>query len=141
MPSRIADVLQQNDGKSNVLPNVVPKLASLLERDRNVKVAYLCSPKVEQVSKLKREGAHFCGYRNIHMLCSALNHPSLSSRSDIFESQDLIEGAWDGGFNSHGRIQTGGIRGTRKHIGTSEVLFTGCPGVLLLIVRRPRRFS
>lgn len=106
-----------------------------------MKVAYLCSPKIEQVSKLKKEGAHFCGYRNIQMMCSALNHPSLSSRTGIFELQDLIENAWDGGLNSHGRVQTGGIRGTRKHIGTSEVLFPDGLGVPLLIVRRLRRFS
>lgn len=39
----------------------------------------------------------------------------------VLELQDMIERAWDMGFNSHGRIATGGIRGTRKHIGTSEV--------------------
>lgn len=39
----------------------------------------------------------------------------------VLELQDMIERAWDMGFNSHGRIVTGGIRGTRKHIGTSEV--------------------
>lgn len=39
----------------------------------------------------------------------------------MLELQDMIERAWDMGFNSHGRIVTGGIRGTRKHIGTSEV--------------------
>jgi hypothetical protein len=32
-----------------------------------------------------------------------------------------IEKAWDAGFNEHGRILTGGVVGTRKHIGTSEV--------------------
>lgn len=35
--------------------------------------------------------------------------------------QELIEEAWDGGFNAGGRVQTGGVRGTRKYIGTSEV--------------------
>ncbi|KAF5864975.1 hypothetical protein ETB97_005862 [Aspergillus alliaceus] len=34
--------------------------------------------------------------------------------------QDMIENAWDMGFNSIGRIETGGIRGTRKYIGTPE---------------------
>lgn len=32
----------------------------------------------------------------------------------------MIEDAWDQGFNESGRVQTGGIRGTRKHIGTPE---------------------
>lgn len=39
----------------------------------------------------------------------------------IFQLQDLIENAWDQGHNSHGRLETGGIKGTRKFIGTPEV--------------------
>jgi zinc finger-containing ubiquitin peptidase 1 len=43
-----------------------------------------------------------------------------SSMPDIFEIQELIEAAWDRGINSQGRVETGGIRGTRKYIGTPE---------------------
>lgn len=32
----------------------------------------------------------------------------------------MIEEAWDQGFNESGRVQTGGIKSTRKHIGTPE---------------------
>ena len=39
----------------------------------------------------------------------------------IFAIQDKIEHAWDLGINSQGRIETGGIRGTRKYIGTPDV--------------------
>jgi len=39
----------------------------------------------------------------------------------IFQIQDYIETAWDIGINSQGRIETGGIRGTRKYIGTPDV--------------------
>ena len=39
----------------------------------------------------------------------------------IFQIQDYIEKAWDLGINSQGRIETGGIRGTRKYIGTPDV--------------------
>lgn len=39
----------------------------------------------------------------------------------IFEIQDYIENAWDFGINSQGRDETGGIRGTRKYIGTPDV--------------------
>lgn len=39
----------------------------------------------------------------------------------IFEIQELIESAWDLGINSQGRVETGGIKGTRKYIGTPEV--------------------
>lgn len=43
----------------------------------------------------------------------------------IFEIQDIIEHAWDMGFNAEGRIETGGIRGTRKYIGTPDVSYAG----------------
>ena len=39
----------------------------------------------------------------------------------IFAIQDYIEEAWDMGINSQSRIETGGIRGTRKYIGTPDV--------------------
>ena len=39
----------------------------------------------------------------------------------IFEIQDFIENAWDIGINSRGREETGGIKGTRKYIGTPDV--------------------
>ena len=39
----------------------------------------------------------------------------------IFRIQDYIENAWDMGINVHGRLETGGIKGTRKYIGTPEV--------------------
>lgn len=39
----------------------------------------------------------------------------------IFQIQDHIERAWDLGINAQGRIETGGIRGTRKYIGTPDV--------------------
>lgn len=39
----------------------------------------------------------------------------------IFEIQDWIEEAWDFGINAAGRVETGGIKGTRKYIGTPDV--------------------
>lgn len=70
----------------------------------------------------------FCGYRNIQMLLSYLIN-SGARGSELFgdvvpsipDIQNLIEDAWDSGFNVQGRIETGGIKGTRKYIGTSEV--------------------
>lgn len=41
----------------------------------------------------------------------------------IFEIQEYIETAWDNGIFAQGRIETGGIRGTRKYIGTPDVSF------------------
>ncbi|KAM0411675.1 hypothetical protein ACHAPD_009892 [Fusarium lateritium] len=69
----------------------------------------------------------FCGYRNIQMLTSHIisaksegsNHFG-SSFPSIFQIQDLIENAWDNGINAQGRAETGGIKGTRKYIGTPE---------------------
>lgn len=48
----------------------------------------------------------------------------------VLKLQDMIEDAWDRGFNSQGRVETGGIRGTRKYIGTPEVCFAqiSCAG-------------
>lgn len=40
---------------------------------------------------------------------------------NIFQLQDQIEAAWDNGHNTRGRRETGGIKGTRKFIGTQEV--------------------
>lgn len=39
----------------------------------------------------------------------------------IFELQDSIEAAWARGISPEGLIETGGIKGTRKFIGTPEV--------------------
>lgn len=38
----------------------------------------------------------------------------------ILKLQELIESAWDKGINSAGRAETGGIKYTRKYIGTPE---------------------
>ncbi len=46
----------------------------------------------------------------------------------------MIESAWDKGINDTGRIETGGIRGTRKYIGTPEVRISYQEERSLLIV-------
>lgn len=50
----------------------------------------------------------------------------------IFDIQEYIETAWDLGINPHGRIETGGIRGTRKYIGTPDVSKVGHCFITLL---------
>ncbi|KND93429.1 Zinc finger with UFM1-specific peptidase domain protein [Tolypocladium ophioglossoides CBS 100239] len=72
-------------------------------------------------------GGAFCGYRNIQMLISyVIGARAAGSRCfgdsfpTVFQIQDLIEHAWDMGYNSQGRVETGGIKGTRKFIGTPE---------------------
>jgi hypothetical protein len=73
-----------------------------------------------------KEGG-FCGYRNIQMLITYIRGAKASGFEhfhgkipSILKLQDLIEQAWDMGYNSAGKIETGGIRLTRKYIGTPE---------------------
>lgn len=132
--------------KVKVCPNrsedILPVLHQLLKQDKDVDYAYLCHPSVRHVSKLKREGTFlekaffannltylggFCGYRNIQMMTSYIvgvhsqGHRALKDRiPSIFEIQEHIETAWDLGINPQGRTETGGIRGTRKYIGTPD---------------------
>ncbi|KAL6235433.1 hypothetical protein BDW75DRAFT_230280 [Aspergillus navahoensis] len=110
----------------NETPNVVSALAQLCGQDKSVQCAFLCSAHVHHISKMPREGG-FCGYRNIQMLVSYIQG-SGGPGSDhfpgalptILQLQDMIERAWDMGYNTVGRTETGGIKGTRKYIGTSE---------------------
>lgn len=111
----------------NETDNVVPVLAKLCEQDKSVQRAFLCSPKVRHICKMSREGG-FCGYRNIQMLVSYIRKSQSPGHEHfpdgvpaILDLQDRIEQAWDMGFNSTGRAETGGIKGTRKFIGTPEV--------------------
>ncbi|KAB8275114.1 peptidase family C78-domain-containing protein [Aspergillus minisclerotigenes] len=118
--------LRRHRSMENETTDVVPVLVRLCEQDKSVQRAFFCSPKVHQISKMPKEGA-FCGYRNIQMLisyikeCRVPGHECFSETSPtILQIQEMIESAWDMGFNSIGRIETGGIRGTRKYIGTPE---------------------
>lgn len=104
-------------------------IAQLCEQDQSVEQIYLCHPDVQHVVKMSREGG-FCGYRNIQMMVSfiqatrSLGYEHFPGRiPSILNLQDMIEAAWDQGINSTGRIETGGIKGTRKYIGTPEVGF------------------
>lgn len=70
----------------------------------------------------------FCGYRNIQMLSSYAisaripgSQHFLGKIPSIFELQDAIEKAWKQGIRPEGLTETGGIKGTRKFIGTPEV--------------------
>lgn len=110
----------------NETPDLIPVLARLSLLDRNVARAFYCSPEVRHVAKMAKEGG-FCGYRNIQMLVSyikdaqAPGYKHFSGRiPSILKLQDMIEKAWDMGFNSTGRLETGGIKLTRKYIGTPE---------------------
>lgn len=119
--------LLQTEIVANEVRGVIPVIAQLCEQDPVVFRAYLCHSDVTHVVKLAKEGG-FCGYRNIQMMLSYIRdarsqgYQNFQGRlPSIIQIQDMIESAWDRGFNSVGRIETGGIRGTRKYIGTPEV--------------------
>ena len=122
MPSKVFQRIEA--GKEVKVSAVVTVLAKLCEQDKSVRSAFLCDESVDYITKTRGEGS-FCGYRNIQMLISYIVG---CKRRDIFSDgvpsilqiQDLIEDAWDRGINIEGRVETGGIRGTRKHIGTPE---------------------
>jgi hypothetical protein len=115
---------------SNETSDLLPVIALLCERDPNVARAWLCHPWVKHVGKqIKGEGG-FCGYRNIQMMISYIqaafpraSHPFEGGIPSILRIQDWIEEGWDKGINPSARLETGGIRGTRKYIGTSEASF------------------
>lgn len=131
MPERITKLIS-NEGNENVHTGIIQSLANLINKDPDVEKAHLCSRGAIQVHHLRGEGAHFCGYRNMQMFCLALGFSGyrapdgmdLRKKLGISQLQDLIEWAWDRGFNDHGRILTGGIKGTRKHVGTCEVFLS-----------------
>ncbi|RSM01852.1 hypothetical protein CDV31_011136 [Fusarium ambrosium] len=124
MPSWLVDLLQEQGQVVN--DGVLPVLQQLLEQSPETQYAYLCHPEVQHVSKLRREGG-FCGYRNIQMLISHMigaktpgSERFAQTFPSVFQIQDLIEHAWDMGINAQGRTETGGVKGTRKYIGTPE---------------------
>ncbi|KAI2608337.1 DUF1671-domain-containing protein [Hypoxylon fragiforme] len=124
MPAWLTDLLTRRTFKSS--EGIIPVLSKILQQNPRTHYAYLCHPAVQHISKLRREGS-FCGYRNIQMVISyivgsgATGSVAFENKiPSIFRIQDLIEEAWDQGINPKGRIETGGVRGTRKYIGTPE---------------------
>ncbi|KAL2178941.1 peptidase family C78-domain-containing protein [Thermothelomyces heterothallicus CBS 202.75] len=126
MPEWLVSLLKREGQVTS--QGVISVLAVLLEQSPSTEHAYLCHPRLQHVSKLKREGG-FCGYRNIQMLASYIIEVKSKGHEhfcgtipSIFQIQEWIETAWDLGINSQARLETGGIRGTRKYIGTPEAV-------------------
>ena len=121
----------QIERAANETPDIIPLLARLFKKDHSLREVFLCHPSVKHIVKMAREGG-FCGYRNIQMMISYIQASKSPGHEyfpkelpSILHLQDLIEAAWDKGINSSGRIETGGIKGTRKYIGTPEVSYGG----------------
>ncbi|KAL7954220.1 peptidase family C78 domain-containing protein [Trichoderma compactum] len=96
---------------------VIPALKQLLD----------LSSRTESEQLIHGHIGAFCGYRNIQVLSSHIIGTRATGWEQlgddipgIFQVQDMIETAWDRGYNARGRVETGGIRGTRKYIGTPE---------------------
>ncbi|CZT21729.1 uncharacterized protein RCC_07594 [Ramularia collo-cygni] len=119
------------DGKvlrQKVFPNqtagIIPVLADLCARQCNTTAAYLCHPSTQHIYKVRCNG-NFCGYWNIQVLLSWLQAVTPEGPQEIpnvLQIQAYIHQAWDRGLCPHGEIETGGIRNTRKWIGTLEAL-------------------
>ncbi|KAG0127020.1 peptidase family C78-domain-containing protein [Tuber indicum] len=112
---------------SNETPDLIPVIALLCEHDPRVVRAWVCHPGTKHVGKQIRGEGGFCGYRNIQMVVSYIqnayprgSHPFEGRIPTILRLQDWIEEGWDKGINPSARLETGGIKGTRKYIGTSE---------------------
>lgn len=113
---------------ANETADLMPVIAKLCEKDEFVSHAWLCDEAVRHVGKQMQKEGGFCGYRNIQMMISYIQgsyeegaHPFRGMIPSIIRLQDQIERGWDMRINTHGRVETGGIKGTRKYIGTSEV--------------------
>lgn len=105
----------------------VSRLQKEGEKMCSVLFCFLCLP-VDWLLTAASLGG-FCGYRNIQTMVSYIvgaKSPGHNLFGDdlpnIFDIQNIIENAWDMGINAHGRIETGGIRWTRKYIGTPEAM-------------------
>jgi len=118
MPDRVYAVANERDNGTS-LRGVIPTLGRLIEEEGKVDLAYLCHADTKHIYRTWAEGDHFCAYRNVQMLLSCPSPAPMQTYS-VIELQTLIEKAWDMGFNAFGRVETGGIVNTRKHIGTSE---------------------
>lgn len=136
MPDGIAKLLTERP--LDEVTGLVAEIATQLKFDDDVVKAYMAHEDISFFGKVKGEGANFCGYHNIQMLLSYLRAIDTTGRfngdlPDVLHLQDIIEQAWDAGINAAGRDQTGGIKGTRKHIGTMEaqavfeMLVLSCP--------------
>ncbi|KAK8754435.1 hypothetical protein OTU49_016266 [Cherax quadricarinatus] len=96
-----------------------------------VKGTYLCTT-VDHYGSTYGDRGWGCGYRNIQMLLSSLQHHTgyyarLFSGPNLMPSisqiQKLIEQAWRNGFDLQGCEQLGGkLSNTRKWIGATEVV-------------------
>ncbi|KAJ2496931.1 hypothetical protein GGH96_005476 [Coemansia sp. RSA 1972] len=81
----------------------------------------LCT-KQTQLYLTMRDRGWACGYRNSQMLLSSLIPlPILNTVPQVIELQQMLEQAWNAGFDPDGYAQLGRVVNTRKWIGATEI--------------------
>ncbi|XP_066947657.1 zinc finger-containing ubiquitin peptidase 1-like isoform X2 [Macrobrachium rosenbergii] len=127
---KIAEKNGIDDGRS-CTKGLLGPIKAVSEGGNNVRATYLCTT-VDHYGSTYGDRGWGCGYRNIQMLLSSLQHHTgyyarLFSGPNMMPSisqlQRLIEQAWRNGFDLQGCEQLGGkLSNTRKWIGATEVV-------------------
>ncbi|KAL7646687.1 UNVERIFIED_CONTAM: hypothetical protein RMT77_001940 [Armadillidium vulgare] len=126
---KVAEQNGVDDGRS-CTKGLLGPIRTLSEASNGVKSVWLCST-VDHYASTYGDRGWGCGYRNIQMLLSCLQHhtgyynrlfSAPDSMPSISQIQKLIEKAWRSGFDLQGCEQLGGrLSNTRKWIGATEV--------------------
>ncbi|ORY55163.1 peptidase family C78-domain-containing protein [Leucosporidium creatinivorum] len=116
------------------LVRVLHSLLSRSHAEGKTKVALLANESVEHIVQGNfREMTYACGYRNAQMMFSSLRHldaysslndpsPNLPPIPTILELQNIIELAWNQGYDPPGRDHfKGKLIGSTKWIGATEI--------------------
>ncbi|XP_065223512.1 zinc finger-containing ubiquitin peptidase 1-like isoform X2 [Planococcus citri] len=139
---KIAENIGLDDG-SSVVKGIVPIIRSKSESCENVNRTYVCF-NMDFYSATYGDRGWGCGYRNLQMLLSALWRNATygellnmqfcsrfgmekmyvgNAMPSISKLQQLIEWAWEQGFDEEGRDQLGRkVHNTKKWIGATEVV-------------------
>ena len=117
MPDRLYRLLEDEEKHhlESAPPAISDILYKLLEQDQHLETAFLCHSAVRYIGKIRVRGKDeensFCGYHNIQMLISYVHAVNLlngevfkGGMASIWEIQDLVDRAWDRGFNAAGRV-------------------------------------
>ncbi|KAK9763408.1 hypothetical protein K7432_009930 [Basidiobolus ranarum] len=107
---------------------LIDQLKILIESsEEEDSVVYFCHPATKHISYDKRDTSWGCGYHNLQMVLSCLLAMeefdlNLKSMPDVHQLQQLLEHAWEAGFDTEGAAQLGNhVVGTKTWIGATEV--------------------
>ncbi|XP_076032681.1 zinc finger-containing ubiquitin peptidase 1-like [Oratosquilla oratoria] len=127
---KVAEKNGVDDGRS-CSKGIVSAVKAVSDSSNNVQATHFCTT-VDHYASTYGDKGWGCGYRNIQMMLSSLQHHTgyfarLFSGPNMMPSlsqiQCLIEQAWRKGFDLQGCEQLGGkLSNTRKWIGATEVV-------------------